>query len=321
MEGIELTDVAFATTADTGELARQARTLITSLRRVYPNAPVIVFVPTASASDLDTETRAVLEREATLVTGELPLPEYPISAFLRAFVEMTTRIETEYLVALDTDTVIFDRLSVPAHATADVWVRPAEVGAQYWCSEAARGDWERLYNHFDVPSPSVCEFVTTSIDNRRVPPYWNSGVVVSRDPSLAREWLAITRELALNDDLPVDGDEFFLDQLALAIATRKRDVCQFDLRMNYPLGGLLRVPSDVQILHYGETRNLGRVLNPRIREKLRTLGALPPATPAALLQSGLEVASFHSGRLLSYEQKSAARQLVRGVFPTAVRNA
>lgn len=310
-------DATFTLTADTGDLEWQARRLVASIRREVPDATIVTFIPESSAPLMD--ELAFFESETTVVLGDLPMSEYPISAFLQAFVEGTRRSTTEFVVALDTDTIVLDELVLP-NVDADLWVRPAEVGAQYWGSPRANRDWETLYTHFGVPRPTEREHVETVIDRRTINPYWNSGVVITRDHSLATEWLDVTRELATASSLPIADDEFFLDQIALAIVSRTRDIHQFDVRLNYPLGGMATVPDDVRILHYGNTRNLGRVYNPVVRRKLRRLDALPPMTPADFVRSGLDLLSFNSGRLLSYDRKQTVRRIARCVLPRSIRN-
>ena len=312
-------DVTFAITADTGELEVQSAALVRSLEDAVPNAEIVVFIPAASIDEMSDDTLALFRNAGTIVTGEIPIPEYPISALVQAFVEAERASSTEHLVALDTDTLVLNTPTRPNGG--DVWLRPADVGAQYWGSAAAREDWTTLCNHFDVPAFDQAETLQASVDGRSIPPYWNSGVVITTDRTLPERWLEYTKTLFHADDLPVDGDEFFLDQLSLALAVRENDVRQLSEQQNYPLGGRLHVPSSVEVLHYGNRRNLARVLTPTVRSAIAQYGALPSVSAAETTRSVLDYLSSQSGRVLSYEQKEVVRQAVLRVLPESVADA
>lgn len=305
-------NATFALTADSGELAWQAERLVRSIRHHVPESNVVVFVPERSVPEIDTELMEYFENQATVVRGEIPIPEYPISAMVQAFVEAERVSDTEYLVALDTDTLVLGPPRI--YSEGELWARPADVGVQYWTSDAARADWGKLCDAFDVPKATEGDRLTSTVDRQPIPPYFNSGVVVTTDRTLPARWLDITATLVERDDLPVGAEEFFTDQIALALAALERKTSLLDQRTNYPLGGRLRVQSDVEVLHYGDRRNLARILNPDIRQKLRSLGALPPLKPAELGHSLLDIGSTQSGKILSRTQKQAVRRALERVL-------
>lgn len=307
-------DVTYITTADTGILEWQARRLAESIATYAPESELVIFVPESSLPKLSPKTREVFEHHSTVLTGEIPIPEYPISALLQAYVKGAHVAETEYIAALDTDTLVLEPIRLTSGG--EVWLRPADVGVQYWTSDRSVGQWKRLYREFNLTAPSRKEWLVSTVDRNPIPPYWNSGVVVTTDRTLPERWLDITRELYERDDLPVDGSEFFLDQISLALAVRQNDVGQLSEVANFPLGGRVRTPADVQVLHYGNSRNLARVLSPSVRRKLRELDALSTVTPSELGRSVLDVMSTQSGRLLEYEQKEHVRNILSTLYLT-----
>jgi hypothetical protein len=302
-------NTTFAITADSGELAWQAERLVISLVRNCPESNVVVFIPKSAIDDLSNRVYDLFESHATIVTGEIPLAEYPISAMIQAFVEAEQISETEYLVALDTDTLVLDTPTITGDA--DVWARPADVGVQYWTTAKAADDWKRLCDAFDLPHPYENKRLVSTVDRTPIPPYYNSGVVVTTDRTLPKHWLDLTTELIRRDDLPVESSEFFTDQISLALALRNRRTETLSSRANYPLGGRLHVPSDVEIIHYGDQRNLSRIISPSVRRKLRSIDALPTPTPSGIFESLLDVASTQSGKILSYKQKQRLRGLLK----------
>ncbi|NHX35596.1 MULTISPECIES: hypothetical protein [Halolamina] len=309
-------NATFAITADSGELERQAVLLVRSIKRYAPDANVVVFIPRASRGEVSGDALATYRSAGSVVWGEIPISEYPISALLGAFVAAEERSETEYLVAMDTDTLLLDRLRV--QQGGDVWLRPVDVGAQYWGSQDSMGDWKQLYERFGLSIPDRGEYVEAAIDGRAVPPYWNSGVTITTDRSLPERWLRYTKEMYYDDELPVSRDEFFIDQLSLSVATARNEVQELDERTNYPLGGRLSVPSNVSVIHYGDRRNLARVFSQPVRRELRESGAIPDITSGDMLRTLLDVCSTKSGRVLDYEQKNRLRGLVSAVLPQSV---
>jgi hypothetical protein len=309
----ESADVAFAITADSGELAIQANLLVESIRKQYPTAPILVFIPESSVSDLDEDVLEWFQSTGSVVTGAIPIPEYPISALIQAFVEVEQQYETEYIVALDTDTLLLDHLHLPDGG--DTWLRPADVGAQYWTSEKSRGDWQTLYQYFNYPTPDPFYQFIASVDRQPIPPYWNSGVVITTDRTLPGRWLDFTETIFHDETLPVSTDEFFIDQISLALSVRKNDVQLLSERENFPLGGRLVIPP-VAVMHYGNRQNLVRIFQPRSRMKLHQLGAIPDIVLSDICYSFLVVASTKAGMFLSHSQK----EFVRGVFERILRD-
>ena len=308
----EPSDICFAITADSGELAIQANILVKSLREQYPDASILTFIPESSIADIDERTLSRLEESTSVTTGEIPIPEYPISALIQSFVEAERQFDSEYLVALDTDTIVLNRLRIPTGG--DVWLRPADVGAQYWTSERSRGDWKTLYEEFGYSVPDPFFSLTASVDRRSIPPYWNSGVVVTTDRSLPQRWLNYTSALFSNDSLPVSAEEFFIDQIALALAVRENNIYQLGERENFPLGGRLVIPQETAVIHYGDRRNLTRVVQRHFRSEFNRLDSLPDYRTADILYSILVVMSTKSGLLLTYEKKEYIRSIIKFVI-------
>jgi len=277
---------------------------------------IVVFIPECSRGSLSKSSLNQFRSAAKVVWGEIPIPEYPISALLAAFVAAEQATETEYVVALDTDTILLDSISV--QGDYDVWVRPVDVGAQYWGSQDAIYDWQTLYEYFGLTMPSQDEYIVASVDRRKIPPYWNSGVVVTTDRSLPQRWLEYTEAMYDNDVLPVSRGEFFLDQLSLALVTRQNRVCKLDEVANYPLGGRLRLPPDVSLVHYGDRRNLSRVFSQPARDQLDAIGAIPDFSIDSTIRSFLDLASTKSGHVFNYKRKKQLRTFLEKRLPKQI---
>lgn len=305
-----LADATYAITADTGELGRQAALLCRSLRRHCPRADVVTFVPEASWPAIDRTVRSAIERLSTVVTGEMPIPEFPQSAALAAFVRAAERADTEHVVLLDTDVAVLSPPTVPDD-DADLYLKPADLGTLYWGNSRSYPDWRRLYDHFGVPFPD--DRVVSTVDRCPMLPYWNAGVVVTRDRSLPSEWLSMTRE-TLDREITSRTETFFNDQLALAVLSETRSVSRLTERQNYPLHARVRCPRSTEVLHYDDRANLARLPDPWARDELRRAGADLDADAGAVVRGLLDVGLDQSGRVLSYREREALRTLSKRVF-------
>lgn len=304
-------DTTFALTADVGLLGEQAHRLCASLNRVYEDPSITVFIPADSYPEMATERTTYLESVADVVTGDIPIPDYPVSALPQAFCHAADHSDTTYLVALDTDATLIRPLTLPA-AGADFYALPAPLGAQYWGSEASHEDWQSLYNTYDLPMPT--NRVTTGVDQREILPYYNSGVVVTTDYSLPRQWLDIT-EHVYTTTAQSAAPSFFSDQVALAITAEMRDVVELTPTQNYLLGMHFGdPPNDVELLHYGTPEQLARLRTPDLRERLHADGwdisSLPLRDRVACYLPAL---SANAGRYLSYSRRRQIRALYSAV--------
>jgi hypothetical protein len=301
--------VAFATTTDTGALAAQARLLARSVRAVHPDAPLLVTLPAESAGDLDPAVRDELDRLATVVVEPYPLPEYPISAQLRAFELAAARFDADRTVMLDTDTLLLGPFDPPA-LSAPLAARQASIRTTFWGSAASTDAWARVYDRYGVAPPDAD--LRGAIDGQPIAPYWNAGVVVAEDPALPGELLALTRDLAT--DPPGVDEDFFTDQVALAVLAARHGLDTLSDRYNYPLLGHVGVPDDVRVLHYSARFQLRRLWG-RARSRVRAATKEDPGwpSPGDLLQAGLTLGSAHAGRVLSYERAERVRAAVRGL--------
>lgn len=309
---VSLADATYALTADAGQLATQARLLTASLHQTCPNANVLTFVPEDSIDTIADSILQELRAYSTVVSGEIPLPEYPISAKQQALRKAVRQFDTDYYVGLDTDTVVLTPPVLEA-PSAELYASPVFVGTQYWASEQSEADWRRLYDAYDLSPPSTT--VQTSCDNRMIRPYYNAGVIVTTDETFPDEWLTLTRDI-LDAEFLKHDETFFNDQIALTLAARDRRTELLSDRQNFPLLGRIHCPDDVQIIHYGKWKNLSRIWNPAVTETLRQYGwDSQPLSVTDWSSMTLDLLSAQSGRVVSYPIRSRLRQAARAVVP------
>lgn len=303
-----LSEATYALSADTGRFEAQAKLLCRSLRHNCPQAQIVLFVPEDSWPEFSADSRRFFERCATVTTGEIPLPEYPLSALHEAFVRAAERAEYDHVVMLDTDTVVASPLTVP-DVDAELFVKPVDIGASYWGTDESYADWRRLYDHFEVSFPTTR--VESTVDGCPTLPYWNGGVVATTDTDLPAEWLAMTEEVMESDFLRFD-ETFFFEQLSLAVLAQERETVALTERQNYPLQARVACPRDVEVIHYHALSNLARIPDPWLRSELSGYGADMGVDPVEAGRRLLHVGRSQSGRVLSPAQREALREgLVR----------
>jgi hypothetical protein len=248
-------------------LAEQSIALLRSIQQNHPDAPIYVFLPESEAGELPDDARAELEDGATeLLTGEMPIPEYPISARMEALRASAEVADVEYICLVDTDCLVLDRITVHEASDSDLLLKPVEIGRQFWGRDVSLDHWVELYDRFDIEFPETR--VRSTFDSREILPCWNGGVVFCRtDVDLPDRWMDVTD--AIHGEIPYT---WHANQVALGMLSTEYTVDVLDERHNYPLQVRMRCPADVKILHYKEHEVLAKIWNRELREKIERTG-------------------------------------------------
>lgn len=258
-----MSDLGYVFAAGDGVVGRQAVPLARSIERNHPEAPVYVFVPEDERQEMDPEVLDALSDVGEILEGSIPIPDYPISTKIAALRAAQRVADEPYLAMLDTDMLLLQRLEV--ESGADLYLKPVDVGRQFWGRDRSREWWTDLYERYDDRMPDWT--VRSTFDGLEIPPYWNAGVVVTRVDDFGERWLELTREL--HGEIPYDRHA---DQVALGILSTDYEVEVLDDRYNYPIHLRLRCPGDVRVLHYHRKHNLKKVTDRRIREEMAACG-------------------------------------------------
>jgi len=166
--------------------------------------------------------------------------------------------------------------------------------------------------------PKRPEWLIASVDGRPIPPYWNSGVIITTDRSLPTRWqstpkFCITRTNCLSQPMS-----------SLSTKFRSQSQCE-KTRLGPFVSGKTTlsevaevVPSDVAVLHYGDRHNLARVLPFQLRTELKRGDAILHSEFPIFSLAFLVLFSTKSGIILPYKQKERARQIVKHYLPSAM---
>lgn len=263
---------AFAFVCHHGDLEPKALLLAASLRgRVPGGSDVFAVVPTPSDvwGSPGHHTVDLLERLGVQLTW-VRAPFGRERSHANKIAALRAPAVADRLVVLDTDILALEPFRDLPIFDAAVALKPAD--APTWTRDAAM--WERTFAAAGARVPS--ERVLTTVTGDVCPPYFNSGVLVVRDPvALAQEWERAARRL-IAADLPFGP--IWSDQPALAVAlhTSRMSVGLLDETLNFPAHlRPVTAGEGVTLCHYHRPAVARR--NSALRhEVLRLASELPP---------------------------------------------
>jgi hypothetical protein len=240
--------IAFIACVESGNLENQALLLFRSIRKYagrFKESPIYSFQP-RNGPPLNKNTIKAFEELCVEHNTELlntHYDHYPIGNKIFASARAEEIKKEDILVFLDTDTVILNEpadFDIPADIA--VAVRPVDSKNNGSTGPEDSNDsyWQRLYSICGVPEG---QYVTTTIDNRRIRAFWNSGLIaVRRSECLFQQWKDNFIKLMKAGHIPKERITrkerlTFMDQLALAptLTNVSERLKILNYRYNYPL--------------------------------------------------------------------------------------
>lgn len=259
--------VTFVICTERGILEPMSVTLIKSLRQFggsLKDAPVLSYQP-RPAYEISAETRRALEQlEVTLITEPLnkKYAHYPQGnkPFVCAHAEQ--HASTEFVVFLDSDMVVLSEpyaLQLPTDKA--IGLRPTDksgVGTT-GPSDSNYSYWRSLYELLRIDEQTI-NYVRTTVDQKSVHAYWNSGVMsVRRSSGIFSRWCH-NFELVMNAKLKPKQGVFHTDQTTLAATLMQQNTpveilpatynYPFHLHELMPPGERITALREATLLHY-----------------------------------------------------------------------
>lgn len=214
-------DVALVICAEPGFLEPQAQLLIQSVRRWagrLAEMHVHIYKPRESGPFSDLTLDLCKEHQVTVHNEPLNKKhaQYPMANPIYVGMEAERKLDCEYLVLCDCDTVILgppEEFILPEGVNVGVQpVRVASRGSQ-GPEDPYDEFWQEMYR---VCGLSPKRFVKTMTDRVKIRGYWNAGLVVARrSAGLMAQWMDYFSRLH-EAALSKGGSLAALDQLALA---------------------------------------------------------------------------------------------------------
>lgn len=275
-----MSGIAFVACVERGELERKTMLLCRTIRRFYPDAPILTFQPRLGTT-IAPETLATLQALGVQHSSErlnVDFSHYAIANKIFASARAEELVREEVLVFLDSDTVFVNPPDgLHLRAGIDAAARPVDIHRgpdepehdhpTHWLTRHRRVSttghdpmepyWQRMYDLLGCGDRGI--YVETTCSHHRIRAYCNSGIVaVRRSARLFAQWREDFLALVRAGHIP--GELHYMDQLSLA-ATLTRIWDRVDLldgRYNYPWPGRasLREPyrsmpfEDLVHIHY-----------------------------------------------------------------------
>lgn len=235
--------IAFIMCTEGGQLEKESLLMVESFRKFagsFKTAPIYSF-HVRDQNDVSPQAVATLESfgvKHQKIVLNTKYPDYPLAnkPLLCSYAEQN--IDAEILVFLDSDLVFFSEpkefLLPPEY---DVGIRPEHhkmIGSE-GASDPNDEYWQHLYKLAGVKDTDI--FVTTTVDQKQIKAFWNSGVVaVRREAGIFTAWM-LTLENLLEEGTSINQQNFYFEQSALSAticAVTKKIWC-FSPGYNYPI--------------------------------------------------------------------------------------
>jgi hypothetical protein len=228
-----------------GQLEKESLLMVESFRKFaggFQNSQIYSF-QVRESGDVSQETidkLAAMDVKHQKVVLNTKYPNYPLAnkPLLCAYAEQM--IDVDILVFLDSDLVFFSEpkeFLLPLEY--DIGIRPEHhkmIGSE-GVSDPNEEYWMRLYKIAGVQN--IEQFVTTTVDQKRIRAFWNSGVVaVRRQKGIFAAWKQTIEQL-LEEGADITKENWYYEQSALsaticALADSER-VFNFSVGYNYPV--------------------------------------------------------------------------------------
>lgn len=243
---VPMDGLTYAFSTGPGDLENQACFLLKSIQTYTSASPgdIVIYVVDSEIDRLSKGVLSYFDENASIVRGPMPNPDFPLSASHGALVAASRETTNDYIILLDTDTVVLDDIEIQNSSQADLFLKPADLGDRYWASPESINDWKSLYDkyNFDIPAFRV----RSTVDNQQMLPYYNGGVILTANNDFPERWLNLSREI--HGNLPLSN--YFSEMVALALLSSDYSVDVMSEEYNYPLHMHLTVPTGTKVVHY-----------------------------------------------------------------------
>lgn len=195
----------FAMVADGERLVFDSYMLYCSIKYHMPDAHVIIGVPEDNIKPLNVFDNTDVEKIS------LPKPLLKEDGKYYRFsnkVNLMASIGNDPAFLCDSDMVMIRPL--PMNYFKNITMAAVPDDRLSW-----NGDWEMIYNMFDLPLPT--ERVLTTLTRELSFPYYNAGFIYSATPNtFGTKWLEFTSKIVATPNIPRKYP--FSDQIALPVA-------------------------------------------------------------------------------------------------------
>ncbi len=277
-----MNEKAFVIGVSSGEYAVKSRYLVESLHRFHEDPEIYTFFREAQQDDFSEDEMDFFREHSTVLTGSIPIQEFPILMKTSALQAALDEAGAEWLVLLDADLLLTGPFDLDLPDDADIVVKPEDISSYYWGRDESWDDWKDLHERYDVPLPE--EGTTATVDGvESRHPLYNAGVVALRR-SLAEDfvprWQDITVELYGELREP-----WFTQQLVFDLLTCDHAVEELPERYNFPLAVSYYCPAGTRVLHYHIFEQFRTLMHPDVRRAVKESGIMQEVPLRGIIHS------------------------------------
>lgn len=212
---------------------------------------IFVFV---ADSEIDSVTHLeYFQQRSTLIIGKIPNEAYPLSALHRALEIACNKSISEYVVCLDTDTVVLQDVEIPESGADIMAVSDHDLGS-FWSRPESEHNWIQLYERYDIEFEEPIR-------------WFNGGVlVVNTESDFAYKWKVMSEDLWGT----ISREKYFTEMVCLGLLSNEYQFKELNENKNYIQGFHVDPPNkNVEVIHYIHPVTLYRsLMNPDIKQKL-----------------------------------------------------
>ena len=251
-----MSSLAYTFTIGSGELSNQGLYLLRSIKENTgaTKEEIFVFITKKEKSDIEEHVLDEIRQKATLIEGNMPKEGYPHSAAVGALKKASEVSNSEYILLLDTDTLVLDEINIQQGKSADILVTPGTLSRKYWASkEKSDEKFRKLFDEYGFEYPEG-ETVYSSYGDEEINPYFNAGFVLTKNNDFPERWLSLTKKIHSH----LNKNKHFADQISLSLLASDYQKSILDPQFNF-FQTLYPYPYEgTKVVHYVETETLYR---------------------------------------------------------------
>jgi hypothetical protein len=156
---------------------------------------IFVFVVEDEKDDIEDDVLEEVDDKATLIQGEMPNEEYPLSAAHGALKMASEVSDKDYLLLLDTDMLVLDDIEVHERIDRELFLTPATVSHKFWNSkEKSNEEFRSLFDKYGYDYPED-KNLRSNYGREEINPHYNGGFILTKNNDFPERWLNLSKEV------------------------------------------------------------------------------------------------------------------------------
>lgn len=250
-----MNSLAYIFTVGPGELSRQGLYLLRSIQKNTraEKEDIFVFIVKSEKDEINDEVLEELKEKSTVLEGEMPNKEYPLSAAQGALKSASKNTNHDYLLLLDTDTVVLEDVEVHKHNNAELFLAPEVISRRFWASKKKSEELlKKIFDEYGFSFPDTK--LKSNYDREEINPYYNSGVILTKNSDFPERFVDLSKEV--HGNLPQKN--YFSEMVSLSMLASEYEVYSLGPEYNFFQARRLYPQEGIKIVHYLDTRSLFR---------------------------------------------------------------